>query len=43
MSKGKVLFYHFAIVKYGKTVALHMLRRIIDIHISSKWIEDRGA
>ena len=25
MSKGKVWFYHFAIIKYDKTVALHML------------------
>ena len=25
MSKEKVWFYHFAIVKYDKTVALHML------------------
>ena len=25
MSKGNVCFYHFAIVKYDKTVALHML------------------
>ena len=26
--KGKVWFYHFAIVKYDKTVALHMLTMI---------------
>ena len=28
MSKGKPWFYHFAIVKYDKTVALHMLTMI---------------
>ena len=28
MSKGKAWFYHFAIVKYDKTVALHMLNMI---------------
>ena len=28
MSKGKAWFYHFAIVKYDKTVALYMLNMI---------------
>ena len=34
MSKRKVWFYHFAIVKYDKTVALHMLT-MIEPYLSS--------